>query len=811
MFLHENGKVDCFYGVGTNITERKRSEEALRESESKYRRLYDSMMEAFVNTDMSGRILETNRAFQALLGYSEEELKQLYYTDLTPQNWHVFESEIVKNQIIPRGYSDVYEKEYRKKDGTIFPVELRTFLLRDPSGQPIGMWAIIRDLTERKRAEGALRESEKKHRTLFDNAGDAIFIHDVEARILEVNPLACERLGFTHAELMTMTVNQVDSPKETLHALGRIAQLMEHGHLSFETLHRRKDGSLIPVEVNARRITWDGQPAVMSICRDITERKREEKTLRESEARYRTLIENIPQAVLLKDRESRYISINKAYALAFGLLQEEVIGKSDYDYHQKHFADKFRQEDRLVMETGEGREFEEESVHNGQKRIYYKVKVPVRDSMGKIIGVLSTLSDITERKQAEEALRALSARQEAILAAVPEIIMEVDCNKVYTWANRFGVEFFGEDVIGKEAAFYFEGEQDTYGIIQPLFNGNDEVFYVESWQRRRDGQKRLLAWWCRALKDAQGTMTGALAIAHDITDQRRAEEELRESEARFRVVIEGAPDAIFVQSAGRFTYLNPAACRLLGASGPKDLLGKHFMERIAPEYHDRIRERIRLQLETGKTAAPMEQTYLRLDGSQVPVETTAVSIRYQGEDAHLVFVRDITERKRASESLRLAHERMEWLARFPEENQAPVARVSAEGRILYRNPAIAALPGWTCEAGQTPPESLLPLVEQALSERQVVQEDVELGGRFYSVSVAPFTTEGYANVYGSDITERKKAEEELRASQQIIEGIINAIPVRVFWKDKNLVYLGCNAVFAQRCGICRSEGHHRER
>ena len=212
-----------------------------------------------------------------------------------------------------------------------------------------------------------------------------------------------------------------------------------------------------------------------------------------------------------------------------------------------------------TVEAGEGREFEEEGVHNGQKRIYYKVKVPVRDSMGKIIGVLSTLSDITERKQAEEALRALSARQEAILAAVPEIIMEVDCNKVYTWANRFGVEFFGEDVIGKEAAFYFEGEQDTYGIIQPLFNGNDEVFYVESWQRRRDGQKRLLAWWCRALKDAQGTMTGALAIAHDITDRRRAEEELRESERFLRSTLDGLSDSIaLLDEQGKILHVNKA-------------------------------------------------------------------------------------------------------------------------------------------------------------------------------------------------------------------------------------------------------------
>lgn len=148
-------------GYTLDITERKRSEESLRKSEEKYRLLHESMMDAFVRVDMDGAIQETNRACQDMLGYSADELKQLKYFDLTPAKWHAFESQIVKEQIIPRGYSNVYEKEYRKKDGTTFPIELRTFLLRDTAGQPCGMWAIIRDITMRKYMEDQLFQAQK--------------------------------------------------------------------------------------------------------------------------------------------------------------------------------------------------------------------------------------------------------------------------------------------------------------------------------------------------------------------------------------------------------------------------------------------------------------------------------------------------------------------------------------------------------------------------------------------------------------------------------------------------------------------------
>ncbi len=135
--------------------------------------------------------------------------------------------------------------------------------------------------------------------------------------------------------------------------------------------------------------------------------------------------------------------------------------------------------------------------------------------------------EITEREKIEKKIIKLSARQQALLSAIPDIIMEVDNNKIYTWVNEPGKQFFGNDVIGKEAAFFFEGKQDTYAKVAAVFEGAEDTIYVESWQRRQDGEKRLLSWWCRALKDEKGNVIGALSTARDITEQKIAQEEIR--------------------------------------------------------------------------------------------------------------------------------------------------------------------------------------------------------------------------------------------------------------------------------------------
>lgn len=173
LFYDQAGSVMGIEGVYRDITEYKRSEEALRISEAKYRLLHSSMRDAFARVDLDGTIRECNDAFVEMIGYTPQELATLTYRDITPEKWHAVEARIHEKQVFPRGYSDIYEKEYRRKDGTIFPVELRAFLLSDDSGNPVGSWAIIRDITERKQVERdretlivELQQAMKKVKTL---------------------------------------------------------------------------------------------------------------------------------------------------------------------------------------------------------------------------------------------------------------------------------------------------------------------------------------------------------------------------------------------------------------------------------------------------------------------------------------------------------------------------------------------------------------------------------------------------------------------------------------------------------------------
>jgi PAS domain S-box-containing protein len=176
--------------------ETRRGEEALLKSEGEYRRLHESMRDAFVSVDMAGRIQDFNQAYVELLGYSEEELRALTYVDLTPERWHAFEADLVQNQIVEKGYSDIYEKEYRRKDGSIFPVELRTYLIRENGGEPLGMWAIVRDISERKRIE-----NERSRLTLaIEQSVDTVVITDRQGTIEYVNPAFSTVTGYTREE-----------------------------------------------------------------------------------------------------------------------------------------------------------------------------------------------------------------------------------------------------------------------------------------------------------------------------------------------------------------------------------------------------------------------------------------------------------------------------------------------------------------------------------------------------------------------------------------------------------------------------------
>ncbi len=311
------------------------------------------------------------------------------------------------------------------------------------------------------------------------------------------------------------------------------------------------------------------------ILSDQTESDRVVASLRETEARYRLLFEQSPDGIVILDPDTaRFLEFNDAACRQLGYSREEFARLTIADVETAETPREDR--DRIAALLREGRiDFEtRQRARHGEIK-YIRVTAQIIEIGGRSV-YHCVWRDITERKRSDAALRALSARQEAILEAVPDIIMEVDANKVYTWANQAGLDFFGEDVIGKEAAFYFEGQQSTYQAVQPLFNGSEELLYVESWQRRKDGQKRLLGWWCRTLRDDRGEVTGALSSARDITEWHQAEVALSNSERKFRTIFTSMEEGVALHEmiydeAGtpvdyRILEINPAYERHTGLS-----------------------------------------------------------------------------------------------------------------------------------------------------------------------------------------------------------------------------------------------------
>lgn len=258
-----------------DVSARIRADEKLRASETKYRGLYQSMMDGYVLVDMSGRILESNDSYQTMLGYGREKLSRLTYRDITPVKWHAPEQRIIEEQILVRGYSDVYEKEYRKKDGTVFPVELRTFLIRDSGDGPAGMWAIVRDITERKQAEEQLRNLSM----LVENTTDFISLIAFDGTISYLNNAAKSLIGFG-GPAAGRNVSIFDFLPDTGQGdfLSHIMPaILSEGRWSGEfRLRHLRTGECIPVELSMFTIggsRTDASPLLAVICRDTRERK----------------------------------------------------------------------------------------------------------------------------------------------------------------------------------------------------------------------------------------------------------------------------------------------------------------------------------------------------------------------------------------------------------------------------------------------------------------------------------------------------------------------------------------------------------
>jgi PAS domain S-box-containing protein len=300
-----------------------------------------------------------------------------------------------------------YDVEYRvvRPGGEVRFVHSQGDVVRDESGRPRRMFGTVQDVTEQRRAADRLRASEARFRTLVEHATDAFFLHDNQGTILDVNRQACESLGYSREELVGMRPADFEADADRA-ALEQIAARLDAGEVvTLDSHHRRKDGTVFPVEVRIRPFWEGGRRFSVALARDITDRKRAERALVESHSLLNAVVEGTADAVFVKDLHGRYLMINSAGARFIGKSVEEVLGKDDQQLFTPDTAHAIMELDRRVMASGQSRTAEETATAAGVTRTYLTTKGVYRDAQGKVIGLIGTAHDVTEEKRLEDQLR----------------------------------------------------------------------------------------------------------------------------------------------------------------------------------------------------------------------------------------------------------------------------------------------------------------------------------------------------------------------------------------------------------------------
>ena len=346
-------------------------------------------------------IVYANPAFEKLTGYSTHEAVGRSPSILPDSEAGPAALESVR--VAMRGTETArLEIPSRRKDGSRLWIEWQVVPVTDENERHTHSVAVLRDTTERRRAEQAIRESEERFRGLFEHAADAIFVLEPSGKILDANRRACYSLGYSRPELLSMKMSDLEGGYH-------VDELNPGETLTAENLYRRKDGTTFPVEIRFALLEASGRRLKFCLVRDVTRRRRTEQALREREELLRNIITHIPCGVFWKDRNSVYLGCNERVARDTGFNgPEKVVGLTDYDLGvTSEEAEMYRENDQQVVQSGHSSMDVEEHLTrlDGTRITLITSKVPLRDAGGNVVGVLGVYQDITERKRLEEELR----------------------------------------------------------------------------------------------------------------------------------------------------------------------------------------------------------------------------------------------------------------------------------------------------------------------------------------------------------------------------------------------------------------------
>jgi PAS domain S-box-containing protein len=600
----------------------------------------------------------------------------------------------------------------------------------------IGRHQRARVYKERSKVAEALRESEERFRRVFEEGPTGMAMLDEAFRFIQVNPAFSSMLGYSEEEMRTMAFTDITHPDHVQRDIEHMRRLLR-GELSVYRTEKRyiaKSGKELwgQVQVAVVRNADGAFRYFLAIISDIAARKEAEEELRNSQALYYSLVENLPQSVFRKDRAGCFQFVNERFSRGLGRSPEDIVGKTDADFFPPELAQAYRKDDLRVMETGQVLDQEEKHVGaDGRELFVHVLKTPLRDAQGQIIGIQGVFWDITERKQAEGTIASERQLLRTLIDLLPETFYIKDLDSRFLVVNESLVKLVGKDtpaqILGlSDADFFpagmaagFRAEEMKVFAGEPLINHETSEVYP-------DGREHTILTTKLPFRDSQGRICGLVGIGHDITERKRVEQVLAERTEEvvqrnlelagtnttlqrqiaererieqdldrerllMRTLIDNLPDYIYAKDAeGRFVIANVGVARQLGFSSPNEVIGKSdfdlFPHELATRYHAEEQKIIRsgqgLYNHEGPTVDAGKKEKNRW------VSTTKVPLRNaQGEIAGFIGLgHDITEIKQAQEALHYEQTLMATLMKtLPDQ----VYFKDAASRFLRVNPAMA--------------------------------------------------------------------------------------------------------------------------
>ena len=518
------------------------------------------------------------------------------------------------------------------------------------------------------------QQSEERYHALFDSLSDAVFVYRAAkdghgfVDLVEVNHAACEWLGYSRSELLALSPDQLAGMGLAL-GRGDVAGVdigdapnLEEGELL------TRDGRRITVEVSAHRLVYDDRQMVLAVARDIGERRAAQGELARERDLLHALMDNIPDHIYFKDLESRFTRINRAQSAVLGLADpSEATGRSDADYFVPDHVRDAAEDERRILSTGQPMIDKIERIRraDGEFRWVTATKAPIKDEGGRITGIVGISRDITERLSAERALRASEENYRLLVENANEVIV-VAQDGWLRYVNRRAEELFGvtrQELLGNPLIHRIHPDDRALVMERHRARLRGEG-YPRPYAFRVIGGRNEVRW-----VEASGvTMEwegkpAALNFLSDITERKQAEDALRDSEERYRTLVENQGEGIAMADAeDGFTFANPAAEEIFGVE-PGALVGRHVREFVTPEQLAVIEGQTALRRQGHKSTYEIEIE--RPDGEKRTILLTAAPrVDRAGRFAGTFGIfRDVTEHKRVEmERERLIAELQEALA-----------------------------------------------------------------------------------------------------------------------------------------------------